>query len=102
MPGTFEKSDTGFTGTIKTVSLNFKAKIVETEGGSENASDTVRVIAECDDVESLRLERCAEKCERFSAKTSRQNKNLERNGDSTQSHFALVCPGPDTPTAPTH
>jgi uncharacterized protein (DUF736 family) len=37
--GTFVKSDTGFTGTIKTVSLNFKARLVETEGGSENAPD---------------------------------------------------------------
>ncbi|BBF79942.1 DUF736 domain-containing protein [Asticcacaulis excentricus] len=32
--GTFVKSDTGFTGTIKTVSLNFKARLVETEGGA--------------------------------------------------------------------
>jgi|GEM_PF-3640965 len=35
------------------------------------------------------LERCTEKCERFSEKTSRLNKSLERNGDSIKSHSAL-------------
>lgn len=37
--GTFVKADKGFTGTIKTVTLNFKVRLEETEGGSEKAPD---------------------------------------------------------------
>ncbi|ESQ78686.1 DUF736 domain-containing protein [Asticcacaulis sp. YBE204] len=37
--GTFVKSETGFSGSIKTATLNFKARLVETEPASENAPD---------------------------------------------------------------
>lgn len=37
--GTFTKSDAGITGTVKTATLNFKARLAEAEGGSDNAPD---------------------------------------------------------------
>ncbi|MDC7682150.1 DUF736 domain-containing protein [Asticcacaulis sp. BYS171W] len=37
--GTFVKSDTGFSGSVKTATLNFKARLVENEPASENAPD---------------------------------------------------------------
>ncbi|MDC7675167.1 DUF736 domain-containing protein [Asticcacaulis machinosus] len=37
--GTFSKSESGFSGSIKTATLNFKARLVESEPASENAPD---------------------------------------------------------------
>ncbi len=37
--GTFTKADNGFTGTVKTLTLNVKAKLVPADGGSESAPD---------------------------------------------------------------
>ena len=37
--GTFKKTDTGFTGTIRTLTVNVKATLVPNEKRSENAPD---------------------------------------------------------------
>jgi len=37
--GTFTKAETGFTGSIKTATLNFKARLSEVERDNENAPD---------------------------------------------------------------
>ncbi len=37
--GTFTKSENGFIGAIKTLTLNVKAKLVPAEGGSESSPD---------------------------------------------------------------
>ena len=37
--GIFTKSETGFTGTIRTATLNFKARLAEVERDNENAPD---------------------------------------------------------------
>lgn len=37
--GTFTKSDTGYTGSVKTLTLNVKAKFVPTEGETERGPD---------------------------------------------------------------
>ncbi len=37
--GTFTANDNGFTGTVRTLTLNVKVKIVPSDKGSENAPD---------------------------------------------------------------
>lgn len=37
--GTFVKTDNGFAGTVRTLTLNVKAKLVPADGGSEQAPD---------------------------------------------------------------